>query len=85
LAELVGGAKPGAKQRALIKSLWLKRRRHAQNAQKSRLAPKNLRHLRPPFLLAQKMGKSVGRGKVLQRPMPGAQSAAGLTAKKPFY
>jgi hypothetical protein len=41
--------------------------------QKRTSAPKNMPHLPTPIFVAQKMGKSVGRCKILQRQMPNAQ------------
>ncbi len=41
-----------------------------ENEEKRRFAAKNLCRLWPPIHVAQKMGESMGRGKILQRPMP---------------
>jgi hypothetical protein len=50
---------------------------HAEAHQKSGLAAKALRRVRAAFCVAEEMGESVGRGKVLLGPLPeGAEMIA---------
>jgi hypothetical protein len=41
-----------------------------KHAQEKSFARKSVRYMRAKFFLAKEMGKSVGRGEVLQRQMP---------------
>ena len=53
----------------------------AKGRQEAAPAQEALRRLRPPVQLAEEVGASVGRGEILQRPLPDGEreSARGLT------
>jgi hypothetical protein len=57
---------------------------HAQDDPQSRPAHQDLRHLWPPIHMAQEMGKSLGRGALLLRPLPQRAPARTQVMAQPF-